>query len=174
VATALLIGAAVLLAVVVFTGLTVAIGQPFYERLVRAVAPVPAGAPSIGFGAALAAAVRIGFRSALWGIGLFLVGCVPLVGAVVAPPLGFCVAGYFLTVELTGIAFDLHGIPHRERLRGHRMLAVGFGLPLVLAFLVPFATVLLMPGAVAGAALLVADQLPHPANRLQPPVGWAG
>jgi CysZ protein len=174
VATALLIGGAVLLAVVVFTGLTLAIGQPFYERLVRAVVPPPTRAPEIGVGTALAAAVRIGFRTALCGVGLFLLGCVPLIGQLVAPALGFCVAGYFLTVELTGIAFDLHGVPPQERLRGRRMLAVGFGLPLVLAFLVPFATVLLMPGAVAGAGLLVADQLPYPANRLQPPVGWAG
>jgi CysZ protein len=160
VATGLVIGAGVLLAIVAFTGLTLAIGQPFYERLVRAVVPPPAGAPEVGIGDAIGAAVRIGFRTAVCAVGLFLLGCVPVLGQLVAPALGFCVAGYFLTVELTGIAFDLHGVPPRQRLRGRRMLAVGFGLPLVLAFLVPFATVLLMPGAVAGAALLVADLLP--------------
>jgi CysZ protein len=172
--TALLIGGAVLVAVVVFTGLTLAIGQPFYERLVREVAPPPAGAPDIGVAEALAAAVRSGLRTALCGVVLFLIGCVPLIGQVVAPTLGFCVAGYFLTVELTGIAFDLHGVPNRQRLRGRRMLAVGFGLPLVLAFLVPFATVLLMPGAVAGAGLLVADELPRRTNPLRAPIGSFG
>jgi CysZ protein len=110
----------------------------------------------------------------LCAVGLFALGCVPVLGQLLAPVLGFCVAGYFLTVELTSIAFDLHGVPPRERLRGRRMLAVGFGLPLVLAFLVPFATVLLMPGAVAGAALLVAEQLPGRENRLWPPVGSVG
>ncbi|MCC9307280.1 EI24 domain-containing protein [Kitasatospora sp. RB6PN24] len=170
-ATALLIGVGALIAIVTFTGLTVAIGQPFYERLVRAVLPPPPGAPEIGIGDALAAALRIGFRTALCSVGLFALGCVPVLGQLLAPALGFCVAGYFLTVELTGIAFDLHGVPPRERLRGRRTAAIGFGLPLVLAFLVPFATVLLMPGAVAGAALLVADRPPRPENRLRPPVG---
>ncbi|TQF06033.1 hypothetical protein E6W39_32220 [Kitasatospora acidiphila] len=174
VATALLIGVGVLIAIVAFTGLTLAIGQPFYERLVRAVAPPPAGGPEIGIGDALAAAVRIGLRTALCSVGLFAIGCVPVLGQLLAPALGFCVAGYFLTVELTGIVFDLHGVPPRDRLRGRRLLAIGFGLPLVLAFLVPFATVLLMPGAVAGAALLVSEQLPRPQNWLQPPVGSFG
>ena len=42
-------------------------------------------------------------------------------------------------------------------LRARKALALGFGVPLVLGFLVPLAAVLLMPGAVAGAALLVRD-----------------
>ncbi|GAA1944556.1 EI24 domain-containing protein [Kitasatospora viridis] len=158
-ATALLIGLGVLVSVVAFTGLTLTIGQPFYERLVREVAPPPQGAPEVGLLDSLLAGLRIGLRTAACGVALFLLGCVPLLGQLAAPVLGVCVTGYFLTVELTGLAFDLHGVPPTERLRGRRMLAVGFGAPLVLAFLVPLATVLLMPGAVVGAALLVADQL---------------
>jgi CysZ protein len=51
----------------------------------------------------------------------------------------------------------------RERLRlmrGRPLLVLGFGVPLVLSFLVPFAAVVLMPGAVAGATLLTRELLP--------------
>jgi CysZ protein len=156
--TVLLAVGALLLGVVAFTGLTLAIGQPFYERLVREVAPPPPGAPDVGILDSLVGGLRVALRAAGCGIGLFLLGCVPVVGPVVAPVLGILVSGYFLTVELTGLAYELHGVPPAERLRGRRALAVGFGAPLVLAFLVPLATVLLMPGAVAGAALLATGE----------------
>ncbi|WP_232247776.1 EI24 domain-containing protein [Kitasatospora azatica] len=172
--SALVLGGGVLLAVVAFTGLTLAIGQPFYERLVREVTPPPADAPQIGILDSLVDGVKVGLRAAGCGVGLFLLGCVPVLGQLLAPVLGVLVAGYFLTVELTATAFELRGVPPRERLRGRRMLAIGFGVPLVLAFLVPFATVLLMPGAVAGAALLVAaEDEPDPADEPEqgrPPV----
>lgn len=42
-------------------------------------------------------------------------------------------------------------------LRGRRLLTLGFGVPLGLAFLIPFVAVFLMPGAVAGATLLARD-----------------
>jgi CysZ protein len=151
-----------LLGMVAFTGLTLAIGQPFYERLVRQVTPPPPGAPEVGVLDSLIGGIKVGLRAAACGIGLFLLGCVPLVGQLLAPVLGVLVSGYFLTVELTTTAYELHGVPAGERLRGRRAPAVGFGAPLVLASLVPFATVLLMPGAVAGAALLVADELGAP------------
>ncbi|GAA1232966.1 EI24 domain-containing protein [Kitasatospora nipponensis] len=154
---ALVLGGAALLSVVGFTALTLVIGQPFYERLVRQVSPPPPGAPEIGVLDSLLDGLRVGLRAAGWAIGLFVLGLVPVVGQVLAPPLGFCVSGYFLTVELTTVAFELRGVPSERRLGGRRMLAIGFGAPLVIAFLVPFATVLLMPGAVAGAALLVDD-----------------
>ncbi|PYC71655.1 hypothetical protein C7C46_26590 [Streptomyces tateyamensis] len=163
--TVLTAAGALLLGVVAFTGLTLAIGQPFYERLVREVAPPP-GAPEVGILDSLVGGFRVALRAAGCGVGLFLLGCVPVVGQVLAPVLGVLVSGYFLTVELTGMAFELHGVPATERLRGRRALAVGFGAPLVLAFLVPLATVVLMPGAVAGAALLATGlstaERPHP------------
>jgi CysZ protein len=155
--TALLLGGAVLLSVVWFTALTLVLGQPFYERLARHAAPPPAGAREVGLVDALVGGVRTGFRAAACAIGVLLLGCVPGLGQVLAPVLGVCVSGYFLTVELTAVPFEQRGVPAQQRLRGRRLLAVGFGAPLVLAFLVPFATVLLMPGAVAGASLLVAE-----------------
>lgn len=46
-------------------------------------------------------------------------------------------------------------------LRGRRLLILGFGVPLGLAFLVPFVAVFLMPGAVAGATLLARELVGH-------------
>lgn len=165
--TALLLGGGVLLAVVAFTGLTLAIGQPFYERLTREVAPPPAGAPQIPLLGSIASSLGVGLRAAGCAAGLFVLGLLPVVGQVAALVLGFGVSGYFLTVELTSVAFELRGVAPAMRLRGRRMLAVGFGMPLALAFLLPFATVLLMPGAVAGASLLV-EELTAPVAEGEP------
>ena len=155
--SALLLGGGALLAVIAFTALTLVIGQPFYERLVREVAPPPAGAPENGLLASIGDGLRVGLRAAGCAVGLFALGLIPVVGQLAALVLGFAVSGYFLTLELTSVAFELRGVPTAQRLRGRRLLAIGFGVPLVLAFLVPFATVLLMPGAVAGATLLAEE-----------------
>ena len=76
------------------------------------------------------------------------------------PVVGFCVTGFFLVEELTGVALQRRGVELRERLallRGHKQLAWGFGTPLAVAFLVPFVAVFLMPGAVAGATLMARE-----------------
>jgi len=98
-----------------------------------------------------------------WGIALFALGFIPFVGQTVVPVVGFCVSGFFLALELTAVAFQRREVPLRERLRllrGRMMLTLGFGVPLVLLFLVPLLAVFAMPGAVAGATLLVRDLLP--------------
>lgn len=50
-----------------------------------------------------------------------------------------------------------------------RLLILGFGVPLGLAFLVPFVAVFLMPGAVAGATLLARDLLGEESVGTVPP-----
>jgi CysZ protein len=47
-------------------------------------------------------------------------------------------------------------------LRAHRPLALGFGVAVFLSFLVPLGAILLMPAAVAGAALLTRRTLGQP------------
>ncbi|MEE4540574.1 EI24 domain-containing protein [Streptomyces sp. V4-01] len=159
-----------LLAVVTFTAATLLVGQPFYEELAARVDRAEGGAPEppelplwrelwISARDSLFLLVRV----AAFGVLLFAAGFLPVVGQTVVPAVGFCVSGFFLTVELAGVALQRREVPLRTRLallRGRLPLTLGFGVPLVLAFLVPFVAVLLMPGAVAGATLLARELLP--------------
>jgi CysZ protein len=165
--TALLFAFGLLLAVVSFTAVTLLIGQPFYESLSEQVDISEDGtAPESGLPLwrelviSAVDSLSVLARVALYGVLLFALGFVPGVGQTVIPVLGFCVTGFFLAEELTAVALQRRGIRLKQRLtllRGRRMLALGFGVPLVLLFLVPLAAVFLMPGAVAGATLLARD-----------------
>ncbi|MCS0638233.1 EI24 domain-containing protein [Streptomyces sp. LP05-1] len=165
--TALLFVLGLFLAVVTFTAVTLLIGQPFYESLSEAVDRSEGGAvPESGLPlwrelwVSARDSVRVLLRVALYGVLLFALGFLPVVGQTVVPVLGFCVSGFFLAEELTAVALQRRDVEFKERLallRSRRMLALGFGVPLALAFLVPFVAVFLMPGAVAGATLLVRD-----------------
>lgn len=170
--TVLLFVGGLLFAVISFAALTLLIGQPFYEALAEAVddseggAP---GAPDLPMWRELLISARDSLRVLLWvalfGVVLFALGFLPVIGQTVVPAVGFCVSGFFLAAELTAVALQRRGIPLKERfrlLRGRKLLTLGFGVPLVLSFLVPFVAVLLMPGAVAGATLLARDLLPPP------------
>jgi len=165
-----LFGGGLLLAVLSFTAVTLLVGDPFYEAIAERVDESEGGTPAVpelplwrGLLQSLRDSVRVLLRVAAFGIVLFAAGFIPLLGQTVVPVVGFAVSGFFLTLELTGVAFQRRAVPMRERirlLRGRLGLALGFGVPLVLAFLVPLAAVFLMPGAVAGATLLVRDLLP--------------
>ncbi|MFC0600923.1 EI24 domain-containing protein [Streptomyces palmae] len=163
----LLVGTSLLLAVITFTAVTLLVGQPFYESLservdlsVGGTAP-ESGLPLwrellIGAREGLALVIRV----AIWAVLLFALGFLPFIGQTLIPALGFCVSGFFLAEELTAVALARRGVLLKARLRmlrGRRMLTLGFGVPLTLLFLIPFVAVLLMPGAVAGATLLVRD-----------------
>ncbi|MGW3118667.1 EI24 domain-containing protein [Streptomyces sp. NPDC001107] len=169
--TAVLFALALLLAVLTFTAVTLLIGQPFYESLSEKVdADVsPDGtAPRSGLPLwrelwiSARDSLRILARALLWGVLLFALGFLPLVGQTVVPVIGFFVTGFFLTEELTAVALQRRGVELRARLtllRSRKTLVWGFGTPLGLAFLVPFVAVFLMPGAVAGATLLARELL---------------
>jgi CysZ protein len=146
-----------------FAALTLTIGDPFYESIskriddqfggaVEATAPWPRT-----FVWNLVDSIRLVLVSIATSVLLFLLGLLPLVGQTVVPVLGALIGGWLITVEISGVPFNRRGLRLRERrrlLRANRALAVGFGLPIVLMFVVPFAAVLVMPGAVAGATLL--------------------
>ncbi|MFF0626173.1 EI24 domain-containing protein [Streptomyces sp. NPDC004296] len=167
---ALLLAGGLTLSVLTFTAVTLLIGDPFYESLSEQVEESEGGCPPAAgrplwreIGIALRDMVHVLLRAAGFGVLLFLLGFLPFVGQTVVPAVGFCVSGFFLTVELTTVAMQRRDIPVRERLRllrGRKALAVGFGTPLVLLFLIPFVAVVLMPGAVAGATLLVRELVP--------------
>jgi CysZ protein len=169
--TAVLFALALLLSVVTFTAVTLLVGQPFYENLSekvdRDVSP-DGTAPESGLPLwrelwiSARDSLRIIVRALLWGVLLFALGFVPVLGQTAVPVLGFMVTGFFLTEELTAVALQRRRVELRERLtllRSRKTLVWGFGTPLALAFLVPFVAVFLMPGAVAGATLMARELL---------------
>lgn len=165
--TALFFGLGLFVAVITFTAVTLLIGQPFYESLSEQVDRSEGGeVPQSGLPLWLELwvsardSVKVLARVLLYGILLFALGFIPVIGQTVVPVLGFCVSGYFLTQELTAVALQRRKVELADRLelmRSRRMLVLGFGVPLVLAFLVPLVAVFLMPGAVAGATLMARD-----------------
>lgn len=165
--TVLLVALVLFLAVIAFTAVTLLVGQPFYESLSEAVDRSEGGhVPESGLPlwrelwVSARDSLRVLGRVVLYGVLLFALGFVPVVGQTVVPVLGFCVSGFFLAEELNAVAMQRRGIELKERLallRGRRLLTLGFGVPLTLAFLVPFVAVFLMPGAVAGATLMARD-----------------
>ena len=151
---------AVLLAAVTFTALTLAIGDPFYERIWRAVELDLGGeVPDRGAGfwravADAAALVALGVVAALV---VGVVGFVPFIGSIIAPVLGVALSGWLVARELTARAFEARGMTPEERravLRGRRAQLLGFGVATQLCFLVPLGAVLTMPAAVAGSTML--------------------
>jgi CysZ protein len=167
-----LVGAAVLLGVLTFTAVTLLIGDPFYERISGLVEARYGGVPDeveVPFWRALRRSlvdsVRLIVLSIVLGLPLFVLGFIPVVGQTVVPVLGGAVGGWLLAVELTGVPFQRRGQRLRDRrkvLRANRPLALGFGVAVFLAFLIPLGAILLMPAAVAGAALLARRALRQP------------
>ncbi|AQZ69840.1 hypothetical protein BKM31_57780 [[Actinomadura] parvosata subsp. kistnae] len=161
---ALFIGGLVL-AVLTFAAITLAIGEPFYEKLSAAV-DVLESEQEQPWWRTLPRSIRDSlvtlFYVLLFTIPLFFLGFVPVVGQTVVPVLGALVSGFFLTVELTTLALERRGLARKQRfalLRGNKASALGFGVAVFLLFLVPFVAVIAMPAAVAGAALLVRTRL---------------
>lgn len=172
----LVFGAALMVAIVTFTGVTLVVGDPFYESLSGRVEDAAGGRPPearVPFGRRLARAAGdaliVGIMTGLFALVFFCLGFLPLVGQTVVPVVAALVSGYFLTFELTSIALERRGLRRRERfgvLRRDRAAAVGFGASVFVVFLVPLGAVVTMPGAVAGATLLARERL---AGRAVPP-----
>ena len=156
--------AAVLLISLTFTTITLLVGQPFYELVWRHAESRFGEIPdrALGFwrsvGLGLSSALRMLVPTILAGIGLFALGLVPVVGAVLSAVLGALVGGWFLALELTGLAFDARGLGFRERraaLRARRALVLGYGAATYVLFLIPLGAVFVMPAAVAASVLVV-------------------
>ncbi|SDR65407.1 CysZ protein [Agrococcus carbonis] len=165
-ALGILVGA-VVLCVLTFAAITLAVGDPFYERISRSVERRLGGFAPVeerGFWASLArglrdAAVLIGMAIGT-AVVVFLVGLVPLVGTVLGLVTGAVLGGRALARELTGYAGDARGLTLAERralLRSRPWRTLGFGMVAYLLLLVPGVAVVATPVAVVGATLLVRD-----------------
>lgn len=167
-AIALLI-AVVLLGLATFTALTLAVGDPFYERIWLAVEAREGGfarADEPGFWASIGRGIVSGLRlllpSIAVGLLLFAVGLIPVIGGITAILVGAILGGRLLARELLSRPFDGRGIEEagqKALRRTHRARLTGFGAMGYLLFLVPFGAVFAMPAAVAGSTLLARDLL---------------
>jgi CysZ protein len=161
---AALVALAVLVLVYTFAAITLAVGDPFYERIWRKVETRLGDAPQepeTGLWKSVARGVGNGVRllllTALVGLSLLVLGLIPVIGQTLVPLLGAVFGGWLLAVELTGFAFDSRGMSLRQRRRmlgARRATALGFGMATYLLFLIPLVAVVVMPAAVAGATLL--------------------
>ncbi|MEO3785434.1 EI24 domain-containing protein [Actinocorallia sp. B10E7] len=160
-------GAALFVSLLLFTAVTLIIGEPFYEALAVRVEDSVGGAPPEpgepfwhGLGRSVRDALVLGAAAVAFGVLFFALGFIPVIGQTVVPVVALVVSGYFLTGELTGIAMERRGIRRKERfarLRSRRSTALGFGTATCALFLIPLGAVLFMPGAVAGATLMARD-----------------
>jgi CysZ protein len=170
-----LIGIFALLAVVTFTSITLAIGDPFYERISERVdqrldASLGVTSTTVDLPwwnelfRGIGESIRMVALSALIGIPLFLCGLIPGVGQTVVPVIGAFVGGWFIAVELVGVPFARRGLrlaDRRRALKARRPLAIGFGAAVFVCFLIPFGAIVVTPAAVAGATMLARRVLPQ-------------
>ena len=164
-----LLAAVAFFAVVTFAGITLTVGDPFYERIARGVESRLGNAPQeleetfwVGLWRGIGSALRFLALTASVGLLLFGLGFIPVVGQTVVPVLGAFFGGWFLALELSGFAFDARGLRLRDRRRSlgaDRATTLGFGVLTYLLFLVPFLAIVVMPAAVAGATMMSRDAL---------------
>ncbi len=159
-----LLGAWLLLSVLLFTAITLVIGQPFYEAISKSVDDKLGGLPdeiNVPFWRTLprniVESVRLVVVTASAAAVIFLVELIPVAGQIIGPLLGALLGGWAIVLELTGVPFERRGLRLRHRrqmLRARRSLALGFGVAAFVCFLIPGVDILIMPAAVAGATLL--------------------
>lgn len=177
-AAAAIMVAAVLLVVVTFTAVTLAVGDPIYERIwLRVERDLGGFADPVdlpfwaGIRRASASGLRLVAFSLVAGVIVFLIGLVPIAGAVLGPVCGWIVGGWAIARELLSRPVDARNVDRRteKAMRSaHRPLVLGFGLMVYASFLVPFGAIVAMPVAVVGSTLLFRRLHPEPGERIRP------
>lgn len=162
---AALLGVAIVLGVVLFTTVTLMVGEPFYARIWRSVEAEHGDREfevEYGFWRAGVDALWLFLRGILVAVLAVLIGLVPVVGGLLSTVFAVAFTGWLLADELTSRAFTARGLGGAERRalrRRHRARVLGFGVATQLCFLVPFGAVASMPAAVAGSTLLARSLL---------------
>lgn len=163
-------------AVLLFSAITLTIGAPVYDRISEDVDALSGGVAHEVHEPLVSATLRsIGQSvvvlavSLLTAVPLFLIGLVPVVGSVVAAVGSAIVGGWLVTLELTGGALGRRGITGlRQRhalLREHRWRVIGFGVPTFWVLSIPVVSVAFFPIAVASATLLARSVRSEPILR---------
>ena len=159
------VAAALALASVVFSALTLTIGDPFYQRIWHVVEVDLGEAPPAdggSFWTTLGEGLRLVMLGILIAILVLLIGLIPAVGGFLGPIAGVVLTGRLLARELTGRAFDARDLSPADRaalFSGSRARVLGFGVAAQLCFLIPGGAVAIMPAAVAGSTMLARDML---------------
>ncbi|WP_067966871.1 EI24 domain-containing protein [Nocardiopsis trehalosi] len=167
----ILVAGSVLIMVVGFTGLTLALGFPLYDKIAEDVEDELGDAPpqaEESIAGSVARAIRqsltIILITALVTVPMFFAGFIPVVGQTVVPALSAVFGGWMLTMELVGTAFDRRGLrrlkDRRWHMGRHRMLVLGFAVPSYLLLAIPFVAVLVFPAATAGGTILARRLIP--------------
>lgn len=162
-----LFAAALVLVAVSFTALTLIVGDPFYERIWRAVeadAGTPVAEAAYGFWRSVADGLWLVVRGIGIALAATLIALIPAVGGVLSTIFAVSFTGWLLADELTSRALIARGLTSQDRrrlMRRHRGRMLGFGVATQLCFLVPLGAVVTMPAAVAGATLLGREVAPH-------------
>ncbi|MET1052721.1 MAG: EI24 domain-containing protein [Mycetocola sp.] len=161
---AALIAGEVLLLVYLFAAVTLLIGQPFFEKISERVEDSLGGVPSAvdvpfwpSLGRGIWESIRLLALTVVIGIGLLLIGFIPVIGPLGAAVIGAFTGGWFLALELTTVPFERRGLrldDRRRLLRSQRSTTLGFGVSVFLLFLIPLGALVTMPAAAAGATLL--------------------
>lgn len=97
----------------------------------------------------------------LWAIPLLIVSFIPLVN-LAAPFLWALFSAWMLALQYADYPMANHGLAfavQRERLRGRRLLALGFGTATLALTLIPLVNFVAMPVAVAGATVMWVREL---------------
>lgn len=158
-----LLVAAAYLAAVLFVGLTLAVGDPFYEKIWKETelmlgGPLPDRGP--GFWRSAGDSLAFAGVSVVCGVAVLVVGFLPLVGPVVGAIVGLTVSGRLLAAELLTRPLEERGLDRdtrRQLLRGHRGGVLGFGVATQVFFLVPLGAIVVMPAAVVGSTTLARE-----------------
>jgi len=149
-----------LLIVYTFVAVTLAVGDPFYEKIWQRVEERLGNAPTgeeTGFWKTVGDSIGFLFATIGTSLLILVIGFIPLVGQIAGPVLGAMFGGWFLTLELAARPFEKRGLTARDRraaLGARRATSIGFGVAVWLVFLIPFGAVIVMPAAVAGATVL--------------------
>ncbi len=165
------VAGSVLVMVVGFTGITLALGAPLYDKIAEEVehelgdAPPEADEP---FAASIARGIRQSLTLVLISVAvtvlLFLAGFLPLVGQTLVPVVAVLVGGWLLGTELVGAAFDRRGMrrlcDRRRHMATRRVRTLGFAVPCYLLLAIPFVAVAVFPAAAAGGTILARQLLP--------------